>query len=376
MNVEEQHIHLVRHGHHPEGFRGGWSHHSLSDLGRTQSILLAERLLREGTKVDTLISSDLPQARETADILARALGVSVSSAEEWREVNNGLLAGMPEDQARTLYPGLYWSSLEMNQPYPGGESPAAFRSRIEAAFVSLCSRIGEGNAGPSVMVVTHGGPIRAVLSIVNGTEWSNKGPQPPVRETGISSMVSTGGMWHVSRQDDVQHLAGLEVCQLSTGVGSTEVTIRPLIVQDIEKFTAWRGGDDYKDDIVRKEIQEHLTGKRVLLVAETGGQLVGTVQFVPTHEDPDLADGKTTAYLQALEVREDCRRQGLGTRLTGTVERIGIEQGFRRLTLMVEPDNTPAISFYRRLGFKAFKDSSELWRGKPLALICMSKALA
>ena len=98
-------IHLVRHGHHPSGFRGGWSNHSLSNLGRAQGSLLADRLLREGFNIDTLVSSDLPRAKETADILGQALNVPVLLDEEWREVNNGVLAGMPDDQAQSRYPG-------------------------------------------------------------------------------------------------------------------------------------------------------------------------------------------------------------------------------------------------------------------------------
>jgi probable phosphoglycerate mutase len=325
--------------------------------------------------VDTLIASDLPRARETANIVARALSIPVSPTQDWREVDNGVLAGMPDDQARTLYPGLYWSSLGMNQPYLGGESPAAFRRRIENAFRSLCDRIQVGFAGPRVMVVTHCGPIRVVLSLVDGAEWSNRGPQHPVHGTGICSLTCTGGTWRVTRRDDARHLVGLGVHPLKDVTGGIGVIIRPLTVQDIEQFVTWRGGDDYKDNIVRKETQEHLAGRRVLLVAEAGGQLVGTVQFVPTHADRDLADGKATAYLQALEVKEDFRKRGLGTRLVGTVERIGVERGFGRLTLTVEPDNRPALSLYQELGFETFKESSELWRGKPLTLLCMSKAL-
>jgi len=156
-------IHLVRHGHHPEGFRGRWSHHSLSRLGEIQSALLAELMRREGTRVDTLITSDLPRARETAEILAQAVNVPVSSAQDWREVNNGVLAGMPDERAQAMYPGLYWSSLELDQPYPGGESPAAFYHRIEGAFRNLCNRVLQGSIGPQVMVVTHGGPIGVVF---------------------------------------------------------------------------------------------------------------------------------------------------------------------------------------------------------------------
>lgn len=368
-------IHFVRHGHHPEGFRGGWSSHSLSRLGEVQSSLLAERLRREGTVVDTLISSDLPRAADTAEILAQALNVAVSPAAEWREVDNGVLAGMPEEQAQAMYPGLYWSSLEPDQPYPGGESPAAFHRRIEGAFRNLCDRILRGQIGPRVMVVMHGGPIRVVLSLVEGTPWSNKGPSTRVHETGVFSLAWTGETWSVTHEDDVAHLAGLGVRPLPGPAGEIHTIIHPLVTGDIEQFMAWRATDYYLANWARKEIQEHRDGKRILLVAEASGQLVGTVQFVPNHEDSDLADGKTTAYLEALEGREDFRKRGLGTWLVTSVERLAVEQGFRRLTLMVEPDNVPALSLYQRLGFTAFKNSSEIWRGKPLALLCMEKML-
>ena len=368
-------IHFVRHGHHPEGFRGGWSRHSLSRLGVVQSSLLAERLRREGARVDTLISSDLPRASETAEILSQVLRVSVSPSKEWREVDNGVLAGMPEEQAQAMYPGLYWSSLKPDQPYPGGESPAAFHQRIEGAFRSLCDHILQGKIGPRVMVVTHGGPIRVVLSLVEGTPWSNKGPSERVHETAIFSLAWTGKTWSMIRRDDVAHLAGLDVRPLPRPAGETHAIIHPLVTGDIEQFMAWRATDDYLAHWAREETQEHLDGKRVLLVAEAGGQLVGTVQFVPHHEDKDLADGKITAYLLALEVKDEFRRRGLGSWLVASVQHLALDQGFRRLTLMVEPDNGPALSLYQRLGFTAFKNSSEIWRGKPLALLCMEKML-
>lgn len=97
-------------------------------------------------------------------------------------------------------------------------------------------------------------------------------------------------------------------------------------------------------------------------MAGLGGQLIGTVQFVPRHEDPDLADGASTAYLQALEVREDMRRRGLGSRLIRSVEPTAASRGFSRVTLMVEPDNAPALSPYEKMGFRVFKRSTDLWR--------------
>ncbi len=161
-----------------------------------------------------------------------------------------------------------------------------------------------------------------------------------------------------------------------TAGAETKTIIHPLIAGDMERFMAWRATDDYLAQWCRKEIQEHMGGKRVLLVAEVRGQLVGTVQFVPNHEEKDLADGQTTAYLEALEVKDGFRRRGLGTWLVTSVERLAVEQGFRRLTLMVEPDNDPALSLYRKRGFAFVKDFTEIWRGKPHPLQCMEKALA
>lgn len=179
----------------------------------------------------------------------------------------------------------------------------------------------------------------------------------------------------MTHKDDVAHLAGLDVHSLPCPTGKIETMIHPLVTGDIEQFTAWRATDDYLAQFVRKETQEHMDGRRVLFVAEACGQLVGTIQFVPNHEEQDLADGKATAYLESLEVREDFRKRGLGTWLIASVEHIAVEHGFRRLTLMVEPDNVPALSLYRKLGFAFFKHFTEIWRGKPHPLLCMGKAL-
>ncbi len=172
---------------------------------------------------------------------------------------------------------------------------------------------------------------------------------------------------------DIEHLG--ETYAGMSSSPAAEIVVRPLVERDVEPFVAWRGGDSYKDAIARKEIEEHFAGKRVLFVAELDGELAGTVQFVPRHEDPDLGDGASTAYLQALEVREDMRRRGLGSRLIRTVESTAVSRGFSRLTLMVEPDNAPALSLYEKMGFRVFKRSSELWRGRQLPTLCMAKDL-
>ncbi|PSP21902.1 MAG: hypothetical protein BRC59_06770 [Cyanobacteria bacterium SW_4_48_29] len=87
-----------------------------------------------------------------------------------------------------------------------------------------------------------------------------------------------------------------------------------------------------------------------MFIALAGEEIVGTVQFVPEKEDRDLADGKSTAYLQALEVCPKHRQQGIGARLIKVVESKALKQGFEHLSVSVEPDNQAVLNLYQKIG--------------------------
>ncbi len=165
---------LLRHGHEADGFRGGWSDLSLDGIGREQSAVLAEHFAHKQREyhIKRIYSSDLPRAMQTAGIISDALHIPVISKSEFREVNNGALAGLDNDTAEKLYPGLYWKRLEWNECYPNGESPRTFYERISSAWrafvVDVC------RDGKNALLVTHGGVIQIILSILKGEAWSNK----------------------------------------------------------------------------------------------------------------------------------------------------------------------------------------------------------
>ncbi len=85
-----------------------------------------------------------------------------------REINNGDLAGMPNELANQKYPGLYYNTLEKDQKYPNGESPNDFFLRIKRAFDILVKN------HEDVLVVTHSGVINILYCIANNIEFSNK----------------------------------------------------------------------------------------------------------------------------------------------------------------------------------------------------------
>ena len=92
----------------------------------------------------------------------------------------------------------------------------------------------------------------------------------------------------------------------------TAVTYRLLEQRDIGAFVSWRGGDPYTDGLLWLSIGEHSAMLRFILVALVGEEIAGTVALVRTHPDADMADGEQSGYVEAPEVKEGCRRRGVG----------------------------------------------------------------
>lgn len=199
---------LVRHGADEEGFRGGWSSRGLVEEGIVQAARLAEFMKRHADEygINTIVSSDLVRAVETCRPIEQALGIKAVYTEEWREMNNGLLAGMPHQEAEEKYPGLYFNTLHMDTAFPGGETPAAFCSRIRRAFDNLCARLEEGSLQQNVAVVTHGGVINVLYYYLSGQEWTNKSPFFRINHTSVHTVERTGNGWALTERNRIGHL--------------------------------------------------------------------------------------------------------------------------------------------------------------------------
>ena len=164
---------LIRHGKDDDSVRGGWSNSSLTDEGILQVKRLSEKILSDNQiHIEEIYTSDLPRARQTADFLSEALSIPVIEAPEFRETNNGVLAGIDNMLAEKQYPGLYWSTLDWDEPYPDGESPHQFYNRIADAWRRFKKEVCEHHH--NVALVTHGGVINVIQYIENNILYSNK----------------------------------------------------------------------------------------------------------------------------------------------------------------------------------------------------------
>lgn len=186
---------LVRHGKDDETVRGGWSQHSLTDEGIQQANMLGDYIAGnlDALAVKHIFTSDLPRAMQTAQIIGNKLDLPVIACPQFREVNNGELAGMKNELALVRYPGLFWNQLGWEQCYPGGESPRQFYERIASAWELFSEKIRTGNG--NVLLVTHGGVIHVILSMIAGRMYTNTALHRHIQHAEMIAVAFDGKHW-------------------------------------------------------------------------------------------------------------------------------------------------------------------------------------
>jgi broad specificity phosphatase PhoE len=142
----------------------GFADRPLTELGRRQAIELAERL--EATELDAVYSSDLQRARETAEIVARTRGLNVETTPDLREVDVGSWSGLTRAEAEARFPENYARWLQGGEGWDDGETYDQLGERVVRAI----QRIAKEGEGQRVLVVAHGGTIRAVHAAALGVD--------------------------------------------------------------------------------------------------------------------------------------------------------------------------------------------------------------
>lgn len=161
---------LVRHGETPwnrDRRLQGWAPVPLADRGREQARALGT-VLTERYAVDTITTSDLARARETADLVADAVGGSVTEDPGWRERDFGVLQGLTFDaldERHRAYSLSHAGEAAVGRRPERGESLTDARERVLDAWDRTLSTSGPDETH---LVVTHGGPIHLVLGHLLG----------------------------------------------------------------------------------------------------------------------------------------------------------------------------------------------------------------
>ena len=157
---------LIRHGETDWNAEQRWQGHSdipLNQVGIAQAEELAERV--HCFSLELLLSSDLARAHQTAQIIARRLGIPIYTAEQLREVNVGGAEGLGyQDVVQRFGPEAIrrWGSIhpdDLGFAFDGGETKFEAVRRALKELVQFLHCV----EAESVGVVTHGMLIRTLI---------------------------------------------------------------------------------------------------------------------------------------------------------------------------------------------------------------------
>lgn len=139
----------------------------LNEKGRQQAARLSQVLKRE--TFDAVYSSDLERALETAKIIAAPHGLPVISTKDMRELSFGEWEGHSYQELEEKYPEEFhrWRCNPSENRPPGGESLKDLVERV-SSFVKLAAK---NHPDGNILIVTHAGPIRVILTAVLGLDF-------------------------------------------------------------------------------------------------------------------------------------------------------------------------------------------------------------
>ena len=155
---------LVRHGENRANLTKEFSHrlidYPLTAKGKLQAEQTAAYL--SAYPVTQVFASPLKRARETAEIIAAELGVSVEVLEAFRELNVGTLEAEPPTAASwQLHDEIVraWAAGDAEARFPGGESFTELLERVREGYETMC----RGRDGETLVLVAHGGSLSLPL---------------------------------------------------------------------------------------------------------------------------------------------------------------------------------------------------------------------
>lgn len=202
---------LVRHGDAHAGFHGkiggplGCT--GLTDLGHRQASALRDHLgSSDRVRADVLVSSTIPRAIETAEIIAPGLGIGTFDRDcDLCEVHTGEADGLDWAEWGARY-GAFDMQAEPDRRFaPQGDSWSSFHERVH----DVLARLAEEHEGRTVVAVCHAGVIVASVRLLLGVDQQVAGARLQPANTGLTEWQwDAAAGWTLHAFNEATHLLG------------------------------------------------------------------------------------------------------------------------------------------------------------------------
>lgn len=180
-------IFLARHGESDWNVEKRFQGHSdrpLTERGRKQAHALADLVASE--KIDAVYTSPLSRAQETAEIVAVRAGLEPVALPELREVDTGSWSGLSRADVEARFPEGFSRWRSGGSGWEDGETYEQMAERVIGALRTIAEDHPDGR----VLVISHGGPIRAIHAAAEGVAIDDYRRLKPVEPNARLSAVA------------------------------------------------------------------------------------------------------------------------------------------------------------------------------------------
>ena len=360
-------IYMIRHGE-AEGnlFRRAHGQYdsNVTALGQKQIGALAERF--RDIPVDALWSSDLNRTRSTATaILKYHPELTLHTDPALREISIGVWENRPWGNLKRDYPEQM--DLFTHDPerwwVPGCEPFSVLTERIRRAVTS----IGEQCDGKTVVIVSHGLAIRALLCDLKGIPSAEFDSLPYGDNTSVALFTLENGVLTPEWYNDTAHLpeelstfSHQARCRQLQGHTRTDYnrfepldprTERTLYTDCYEKTWMQSHGNlrGFVPSVYVATATAHAKyDPRCLVKLFSSERFAGMIEL-----DPERGREEDCGWISLLYVEPSLRGMRLGVQLLGHAISYFRETGRTHIGLHVSQSNENAVGFYRHNGFEA-----------------------
>lgn len=165
-------IYLIRHGQSQTNLSKSFTGQlniALTEEGYQQAERVREFF--NEINIDRIYSSDLDRAYNTVLPLSKSKNLTIKRVKEFNEIYAGLWENMRFDDVISLYPDDYniWLNDISNAKCTGGESVKELAKRVYDKFLNIVNE----NQNKTIVICLHGTPIRALITLLNGSTLSD-----------------------------------------------------------------------------------------------------------------------------------------------------------------------------------------------------------
>lgn len=174
----------------------------LTERGIRQATWLRDAL--DHTNFTAIYTSSSARTRRTAEILRHQRSCEIICQDELREIHMGDWEGQTRWEIEQKYPAAYtafWETPHLYRPESGGESYADVQERVLPLLNSVLTK----HEGETVLLVTHAGPLKLILSHFEERPLARLWQPPIIHPTALCKVVVDHQRSFIELYGDTSH---------------------------------------------------------------------------------------------------------------------------------------------------------------------------